>query len=201
MMTMSGKNIGFAVTGSHCTYQEIWPQVSRLREAGAEVYPIVSSAVAESTTRFGAGPEIVAHFAELTGRSVIATIVEAEPLGPSKVLDCLIVAPCTGNTLAKPANAITDTAVLMAAKTQLRNGRPLVLAISTNDALGLNAKNLGLLLNVENVFFVPFGQDNPKEKPRSLVADMELVLPTIEKALLGMQLQPILVERTMRSVR
>ena len=199
MMTMSGKNIGFAVTGSHCTYQEIWPQVSRLREAGAEVYPIVSSAVAESTTRFGAGPEIVAHFAELTGRSVIATIVEAEPLGPSKVLDCLIVAPCTGNTLAKLANAITDTAVLMAAKTQLRNGRPWYWPFPPMMPSAQCQEPWPTLECGERVF-VPFGQDNPKEKPRSQ-ADMELVLPTIEKALLGMQLQPILVERTMRSVR
>ncbi|HBG01967.1 MAG TPA: dipicolinate synthase subunit B, partial [Firmicutes bacterium] len=163
--------------------------------------PIVSGAALESTTRFGVGREIVAHFADLTGRSVITTIVGAEPLGPSKILDCLVVAPCTGNTMAKLANAITDTAVLMAAKTQLRNRKPLVLAISTNDALGLNAKNLGILLGVEGMFFVPFGQDNPTEKPRSLVADMDLIVPTIEKALIGKQLQPVIIERQMRKVR
>lgn len=200
-MTLRGKNIGFALTGSHCTYEEIWPQVIRLKEAGAEVYPIASQTVAETTTRFGVGEEIIAHFADVTGRSVITTIVEAEPLGPSKILDCLVIAPCTGNTLAKLANAITDTAVLMAAKTQLRNGKPLVLAISTNDALGLNARNVGILLGIQNVFFVPFGQDNPEAKPRSLVADMDLIVPTIECALQGKQLQPVLRERELRTVR
>ncbi len=200
-MTMRGKNIGFALTGSHCTYEDIWPQVKKLRDAGAELYPIASQTVVETTTRFGVGAEIIAHFEELTGRSVISTIVDAEPLGPKKLLDCLVVAPCTGNTLAKFANAITDTAVLMAAKTQLRNGKPLVLAISTNDALGLNAKNIGVLLPVQNVYFVPFGQDNPKEKPRSLVADMELILPTIENALQNKQLQPVIIERQVRTVR
>lgn len=200
-MTIKGKNIGFALTGSHCTYEDIWPQLRRLKELGAEVYPIASQAVAETTTRFGVGREILAHFSELTGRSVITTIVEAEPLGPSKILDCLVIAPCTGNTLAKLANAVTDTAVLMAAKTQLRNGKPVVLAISTNDALGLNAINIGTLLTVENVFFVPFGQDNPEAKPKSLVADMNLIIPTIERALHNEQLQPVLVERQLRTVR
>jgi dipicolinate synthase subunit B len=200
-MTIRGKNIGFALTGSHCTYEEIWPQVKKLREAGAEVYPIASQTVAETTTRFGVGEEIIAHFSELTTRSVITTIVEAEPLGPSKILDCLVVAPCTGSSLAKLANAISDTAVLMAAKTQLRNGRPLILAISTNDALGLNARNIGTLLNVPNLYFVPFGQDNPEAKPRSLVADMDLILPTIECALQNKQLQPVLIERQIRAVR
>lgn len=198
---MKGRNIGFALTGSHCTYQEIWPQVRRLRDAGAEVYPIASEAVAQTTTRFGVGSEIIAHFAELTGRPVMTTIVEAEPLGPSKILDCLVIAPCTGNTFAKLANAITDSAVLMAAKTQLRNGRPVVLAISTNDALGINAKNLGILLSLPQMFFVPFGQDNPEQKPRSLVADMELILPTIENALQNRQIQPVLRERKLRQVR
>lgn len=200
-MMIRGKNIGFALTGSHCTYEEIWPQVIKLLEAGAEIYPIASPTVAETTTRFGVGQEILAHFSELTKRSVITTIVEAEPLGPSKLLDCLVIAPCTGNSLAKLANAITDTAVLMAAKTQLRNQRPLVLAISTNDALGLNARNIGTLLNVPNLYFVPFGQDNPEAKPRSLVADMDLILPTIEHALQKKQLQPVLMERQIRAVR
>ncbi|NLL47462.1 MAG: dipicolinate synthase subunit B [Firmicutes bacterium] len=200
-MLVRGKNIGFALTGSHCTYEEIWPQVEKLREAGAEIYPIASQTVAETTTRFGVGSEIIAHFSALTKRPVITTIVEAEPLGPAKLLDCLVIAPCTGSSLAKLANAITDTAVLMAAKTQLRNGRPLVLAISTNDALGLNAKNLGILLNIPNLYFVPFGQDNPEAKARSLVADMDLILPTIEHALENKQMQPVLIERQVRAVR
>lgn len=200
-MLVRGKNIGFALTGSHCTYEEVWPQVEKLREAGAEIYPIASQTVAETTTRFGVGSEIIAHFSALTKRPVITTIVEAEPLGPAKLLDCLVIAPCTGSSLAKLANAITDTAVLMAAKTQLRNGRPLVLAISTNDALGLNAKNLGILLNIPNLYFVPFGQDNPEAKARSLVADMDLILPTIEHALENKQMQPVLIERQVRAVR
>ena len=200
-MLVRGKNIGFALTGSRCTYEEIWPEVEKLREAGAEIYPIASQTVAETTTRFGVGSEIIAHFSALTKRPVITTIVEAEPLGPAKLLDCLVIAPCTGSSLAKLANAITDTAVLMAAKTQLRNGRPLVLAISTNDALGLNAKNLGILLNIPNLYFVPFGQDNPEAKARSLVADMDLILPTIEHALENKQMQPVLIERQVRAVR
>lgn len=200
-MTLEGKNIGFALTGSHCTYEEIWPEVIKLQKAGAEIHPIVSETVLSSNTRFGNGAEIVNHFSNLTGRKVISSIVEAEPLGPSKTIDCVVIAPCTGNTCAKLANAITDTAVLMAAKAHLRNGRPLVLAISTNDALGLNAKNIGVLLSTPQVYFVPFGQDNPIEKPRSLVAQMDLILPTIEKALEHRQLQPVLIERKLRRVQ
>lgn len=200
-MSFEGKHIGFALTGSHCTYSEIWPEVEKLVQLGADVHPIVSSSVAETDTRFGRGKDIVAKFEEITGKRVIATIAEAEPLRPQKLLDCLVIAPCTGNTMAKLANAVTDTAVLMAAKAQLRNGRPLVLAISTNDALGLNAKNLGILLNTPCVFFVPFGQDNPVEKPKSLVADMTLICPTIAHALKGEQIQPTVIARSLRTVR
>ncbi|HHY09467.1 MAG TPA: dipicolinate synthase subunit B [Firmicutes bacterium] len=200
-MTIRGKNIGFALTASHCTYEEIWPQIAKLQAAGAEIYPFVSENVANTDTRFGLGREIVAKFADLTKRPVIKSIVDAEPVGPKKILDCLIVAPCTGNTCAKLANAVTDTAVTMVSKAHLRNGRPLVLAVSTNDALGLNAKNIGVLLNTPNCFFVPFGQDNPAEKPNSLVADMDLILPTLEKALVNRQLQPVLIEREWRRVR
>ncbi|MGB4432334.1 MAG: dipicolinate synthase subunit B [Limnochordia bacterium] len=200
-MGLRARKVGFALTGSHCTYQEIWPQVKRLKEAGAEIFPLASRVVAETDTRFGSGAEIIAHFAELAGRPVMTTIVEAEPLGPQALLDVLVIAPCTGNTCAKLANAITDTPVLMAAKAQLRNGRPVVLAISTNDALGLNAKNLGVLLNTPRVFFVPFGQDNPGQKPRSLVADMDLIVPTVEYALQGRQIQPVLIERKLREVK
>jgi dipicolinate synthase subunit B len=200
-MTLSGKRIGFAMTGSHCTYEEIWPEVEKLIAHGAAVYPIVSHAVANTDTRFGKGKDIVAKFEEITGRPVISTIVEAEPLGPQKLFDCMIIAPCTGNTMARLANAITDSAPLMAAKAQLRNGRPLVLAISTNDALGLNAKNLGILLSTPLVYFVPFGQDNPVEKPKSLVADMTLIMPTIEHALKREQIQPTVISRNLRNVR
>lgn len=200
-MTIRGKKIGFALTGSHCTYEDIWPQVKELINVGADLYPIASQAVACSNTRFGVGEEIIAHFAALTGRPVITTIVDAEPLGPGKILDCLLIAPCTGNTLAKLANAISDTPVTMAAKAQLRNEKPLVLAISSNDALGVNAKNLGTLLSVRDIYFVPFGQDNPQAKTRSLVAAMNLIIPTIEAALMKTQLQPIVIERQLRTIR
>lgn len=200
-MILLDKTIGFALTGSHCTYEEIWPQVEKLQGFGAKIQPIASQNVAETNTRFGRGEEIIRRFANLCGSSVLTTIVEVEPLGPQKILDCLLIAPCTGNSMAKLANAITDTAVLMAAKTQLRNGKPLVLAISTNDALGLNAKNLGVLLSTPQVYFVPFGQDNPREKPRSLVADMDLIVPTVKYALEGRQYQPIMIERKLRSVK
>lgn len=200
-MGLKGKTIGIALTGSHCTYGEIWPQIEGLKKAGATLYPIVSDSVRDTNTRFGKGEEIVKKLEELTNRPVISTIVEAEPLGPAKVLDLVVIAPCTGNTCAKLANAITDTAVLMTTKAHLRNGKPVVLAISTNDALGLNAKNLGILLSTKNIFFVPFGQDNPLEKPRSLVADLTLLQKTIEEALLGRQIQPILIERELRTVK
>lgn len=200
-MTIRDKNVGFALTGSHCTYEEIWTQVTRLVDAGVNVYPIVSYTVANTNTRFGRGEEIVAKFEAITGRTVIQTIVDAEPLGPQKLLDCLIIAPCTGNTLAKLANAVTDTPVLMAAKAQLRNCKPVVIGISTNDALGANAKNIGMLLNTGRVFFVPFGQDNPGEKPNSLVAHMDFIVPTLENALMDRQIQPMIIERHLRQVR
>lgn len=200
-MPLTDKHIGFALTGSHCTYEEIWPQVKKLVDLGATVHPIASYNVANTDTRFGMGKDIIAKFAKITGKDVVRSIVDAEPFGPKVPLDCIVVAPCTGNTMAKLANAITDTPVLMAVKAQLRNGKPAVLAISTNDALGLNAKNLGVLLNTENVYFVPFGQDNPTMKPNSLVSDMGLVIPTIEEALQGKQLQPVVIERKIREVR
>lgn len=200
-MYVKGKNIGFALTGSHCTYEEIWPQVQKLVELGASVYPIASQTVATTDTRFGKGNDIIKKFEDLTGKKTILDLVDAEPLGPQKLLDCLIIAPCTGNTTARLANAINDGSVTMAAKTQLRNGRPLVLAISTNDALGLNAVNIAVLLNTKNVYFVPFGQDNVVQKPNSLVADMELIIPTIEKALDNQQIQPLIIERGVRQVK
>lgn len=200
-MGISGKNVGFAFTGSHCTYEEMWPQVKALVELGANVYPVVSYNVANINTRFGDGADIVRTLETITGRGAIREIVEAEPIGPKKLFDCMIIAPCTGNSLAKLANAITDTPVLMAAKAQLRNEKPLVLAISTNDGLGLNAKNLGVLLNTTNVYFVPFGQDNPEKKPNSLVSDMSLIIPAIEIALDGKQIQPVVIERSRREVK
>ena len=200
-MPLNGKNIGFALTGSHCTYEDIWPQVEALIALGANVYPFASETVVNTDTRFGKGTDIIAKFSEITAKPVVTEIVDAEPFGPKKLLDVVIIAPCTGNTMARLANAITDTAVLMIAKAHLRNLKPLVLAISTNDGLSMNAKNLGLLLNTRNVYFVPFGQDNPDQKRNSLVADMTLIIPTLEKALEFEQLQPIIIERSIRAVK
>ena len=192
-MRLKGVRIGFALTGSHCTLGEVVDEIRRLVSEGAEVTPIVSFSVDTTDTRFGTADYWKSLLEEVTGRKVINTITGAEPIGPQQLLDVLIIAPCTGNTMAKLANAITDTPVLMAAKACLRNRRPVILAISTNDGLGLNAKNLGMLLNTKNVYFVPFGQDNPGQKPNSLVARMDLILETTIAALAGRQLQPLLV--------
>ncbi|MGO0123141.1 dipicolinate synthase subunit B [Desulfothermobacter acidiphilus] len=199
-MRLRGIKMGFALTGSFCTLGETLRQVERLLREGAEIIPIVTREVATTDTRFGAAEEWKAKLTALTGRPVIESIVGAEPIGPQRLLDILVVAPCTGNTLAKLANAITDGPVLMAIKAQLRNQRPVVLAVSTNDGLGLNAKNLGTLLNAKNVYFVPFGQDDPVKKPNSLVAKMDLLLDTVLHALQGRQLQPVLVNYVQQAV-
>lgn len=195
MSFWQGKTVGYALSGSHCTFAEVMPQIQRFVDAGANVVPIITQSVVMTDTRFGKAEEWQSKLKEMTGNAIISTIVEAEPLGPSKLLDVMIIAPCTGNTTSKLANAMTDSAVLMAAKAQMRNGRPLVLAISTNDGLGLNASNIAKLLNAKNIYFVPFGQDNPAQKPNSLVARMDLLLETCEQALRGSQLQPVLIER------
>ncbi|WP_027084359.1 dipicolinate synthase subunit B [Cohnella panacarvi] len=194
-MNWHGITVGYALSGSHCTLSEIMPQIQRFVDAGANVVPIVSTTIMTTDTRFGASADWQKTLGDITGNEIISTIVDAEPLGPSKRLDVLAIAPCTGNTTSKLANAMTDGPVLMAAKSQLRNQRPLVLAISTNDGLGLNAANIAKLLVTKNVYFVPFGQDNPQAKPNSLVARMDLVMETCEAALQGKQLQPLLIER------
>ena len=192
-MRLQGVRVGFALTGSHCTLNRVLPELRRLVAEGAEVCPILSPAVETTDTRYGRAAQWAEEVTAITGRRPITSIAEAEPIGPQKLLDVLIIAPCTGNTLAKLANGITDNAVLMAAKAQLRNQRPVVLAISTNDALSANAKNLGLLLNMKNVYLVPFGQDDPYNKWASVVAKMELLLDTTLAALEGRQIQPLLV--------
>jgi dipicolinate synthase subunit B len=166
-----------------------------LVELGATVIPIVSHTVMEVSTRFGEAGEWARRIEEATGNQAITTIPEAEPLGPSKRLDCLVIAPCTGNTLSRLANAATDSPVLMAAKATMRNDRPVVIAISTNDGLGLNLYNIAKLINMKNIFFVPFGQDAPHVKMNSLVSLMRLIPETCEAALEKRQLQPLLVER------
>ncbi|MGO4696504.1 dipicolinate synthase subunit B [Paenibacillus sp. 2TAB26] len=194
-MNWSGITVGYALSGSHCTFAEVMPEIKRFVDAGANVVPIVSNTLMTTDTRFGKSEDWQTQLKAITGNELISTIVQAEPLGPSKLLDVLVIAPCTGNTTSRLANAITDSAVLMAAKAQMRNGRPLVLAISTNDGLGLNAANIAKLLVAKHIYFVPFGQDNPVQKPNSLVARMDLVLEACEAALSGKQLQPLLIER------
>lgn len=194
-MTLQGKRIGFAVTGSHCTLDRVLPELERLVAAGADVTSIVSPSVVTTETRFGSPAKWLSRLEDITGKKPLTKIAEVEPIGPQKLLDVMVVAPCTGNTMAKLAQGIIDTPVLMACKAHLRNQRPVVLAISTNDALSMNAKNLGLLLNTRNIYFVPFGQDNPETKPNSLDSDLDLLAPAVEAALTGRQLQPILVQR------
>lgn len=194
-MNWQGITVGYALTGSHCTLPEVLPQIRRFVEAGANVVPVISHSVLTTDTRFGTAEQWQRELRQATGNEIISSIVDAEPLGPSKRFDVMVIAPCTGNTTSKLANAITDGPVLMAAKAQMRNGRPLVLAISTNDGLGLNAANIAKLLVAKHIYFVPFGQDNPHGKPNSLVAHMDLLLETCEAALQGKQLQPMLIER------
>ena len=192
-MLLEGVKVGIAITGSFCTLDIILIEIKRLIDEGADVYPIISFNVDNFDTRFGTAKGWKDKIKEATGKEIISTIQGAESIGPKAYLDIVVVAPCTGNTLAKLANAITDTPVTMAWKAHLRNNKPVVLGISTNDGLGANAKNLGLLLNMKNVYFVPFGQDDPIKKCNSLIADYEKIVPTIVKALKGEQIQPLLI--------
>lgn len=189
---MKDLKIGYALCGSFCTVEKSLQQMAALQSAGAEIFPILSPAVFETDTRFFKSSEIKARITEITPHPIIHTVREAEPIGPKKMFQLLVISPCTGNTLAKLANGLTDTAVTMAAKAHLRNGAPLLLAIATNDALSGSAQNIGRLLNTKNVFFVPFGQDDPFKKPTSLICKFESLIPAAKAALNGKQLQPIL---------
>jgi dipicolinate synthase subunit B len=189
-----GKRIGVAMSASHCNLQRAMDQLQVLAAEGAELIPIISSNIRTTETRFGSPDDWITQIERITGRRPLMTIPEVEPFGPKVKLDVLLVMPCTGNTLAKLANAINDTPVCMAAKAQMRNHRPVVLAITTNDALGMNARNLGALLGARNIYFVPFRQDNPAGKPTSVDADVEQYLvPTLRAAMEGRQLQPLLL--------
>lgn len=189
---MKKKKIGFAITGSFCTYEKIKKIIKEMTESGMELVPVFSDNAQTIDSRFGKAEEFVKQVEELTGKKSIRSIQEAEPIGPSGCFDAMVIAPCTGNTMAKLCNGITDTPVLMAAKAHLRNEKPLVLAVSTNDALGMNFKNLGMLANMRDIYFVPFGQDNYEVKPKSMIAHMELIPETIKEALLGKQIQPMI---------
>lgn len=190
---LRGVKIGVVLTGSHCTIENVIPQLKLLVKEGAEVYPIFSYVVDEVDNRFYKADDLKKIIKDITDHPIINTIVGAEPIGPQKLLDIVVVAPATGNTIAKLANGIVDTPALMAVKAQLRNQRPVVIAISSNDALSLNAKNIGTLLAMKNIYFVPFRQDNPFEKANSVVADMDLITDTIIYALQGKQIQPLLL--------
>ncbi|MDN4607413.1 dipicolinate synthase subunit B [Sporosarcina highlanderae] len=190
---LQGKRIGLGITASHCTYDQILPMISELQENGATVVPVITHSVLTAATRFGTGEEWIKRIEEATGEKVISTIVGAEPFGPTSPVDIMIIAPMTGNSISKFANAATDSPVLMAAKATLRNGSPVLLGISTNDALGLNGQNVMKLLNMKNVFFIPFGQDDPFKKPNSLISDFTKMVPAAAAALEHKQLQPLLI--------
>ncbi len=188
---MYNKKIGFAMCGSYCTFSEVLPQIKILKELGGDITPIMSENVYSTDTRFGTSEHFIEEVKNITGKEIIHTISGAEPIGPKGLLDILVIAPCTGNTLGKLACGITDSSVTMAAKAHLRNERPLVIAVSTNDALGSSAKNIGALMNCRNIYFVPIGQDAPFSKTRSCVAKFELIPQTVSAALVGEQVQPI----------
>ena len=185
-------NIGFAMCGSLCTFERVFPVMEALAKQHSLV-PIFSGTSAAVDSRFGKGKDHIARAADICGRQPLLSIAEVEPIGPRRLLDALIIAPCTGNTLAKLAHGIADTSVTMAAKSHLRNGRPVIIAVSTNDGLAAAAENIGKLLVRKNYYFVPFRQDDPTEKPNSLVADFTLIRKTLESALRGIQLQPVIM--------
>ena len=191
-MNLSGKTIGFAITGSFCTFAKIKGELMHLMEEDVNVIPIFSFNAYSLDTRFGKADEFVNAIESITKNKAIHTIAEAEKFGPKKILDILLIAPCTGNTMGKLVNGITDTPVLMAAKGHLRNQLPVVISLSTNVALGMNFKNIGSLMNIKNLYFVPFGQDDCKLKPNSLIAHTDLIIPALESALDGKQIQPII---------
>ncbi|MBO5036293.1 MAG: dipicolinate synthase subunit B [Clostridia bacterium] len=187
-----GIRLGFAICGSFCTFKRVIPVIERLVCDGFDVYPIMSFTAYNTDTRFGAAEDFIAQIESITGKKIIHSIRDAEPIGPKKMLDIIVVAPCTGNTLAKLSLGIADTPVTLAVKAHLRNNRPVVIAVSTNDALSGNAKSIGALMNMKNISFVPFVQDDSEEKPSSLVAVMEKIPETVVSALSGKQIQPLL---------
>ena len=184
--------VGIAITSSFCTLSKVLKVIQDLKSKGYDLYPIVSKNIIDYDTRFGKSEDIINKIKELTGKEIVSDIVNAEKFGPANKMDVMLVLPATGNFLSKMANGITDNAVNLAVKATLRNQSPVVLAISTNDGLGLNGQNIMKLMNTKGVFVVPFGQDDYKSKPNSLVAKFDLVIPTIESALEGKQLQPVL---------
>ena len=192
-MNVKGKKIGYVLTGSFCTFNKTIPIMKELAEMGAEIVPIMSFNSYELDTKFGKAQDFIDKIENISGKKIIHTIPDAEPIGPKRLTDIMVIAPCSGNTISKLAYDIIDTPATMAAKSHLRNNLPIVIAISTNNGLGANAENIGKLLNRRNYYFVPFRQDNPITKPRSIVADFDMIIKTVEAALEGEQINPILL--------
>jgi len=187
------QTIGFAMCGSFCTFKDTIPQIKLLNDKGYEVIPIMSQNAYTFNTRFGAAKDFIASIEDMCNKNIIHSIEQAEPIGPKSLLDAMIIAPCTGNSASKISLGITDTSVTMSAKAHLRNEKPLIIAISTNDALGLSAKNIGLLHSSKNIYFVPYKQDSPQNKPSSMVAEMDKIHDTLISAMKGKQLQPMII--------
>ena len=188
---MKKATVGFAMCGSFCTFEKAFAQMKKLKESGFDIIPVMSQNAASTDTRFGRAEDMVKTAEAIAGRSVIKTVADAEPIGPKNMCDLLVIAPCTGNTLAKLALGVTDTSVTMAAKSHLRVLKPVLLCAATNDALGASAQNIGRLLNTKNMYFVPLRQDDPLKKPNSLVADFNKLPVCVEAALLRRQIQPV----------
>src|SRR5690625_1172068 len=193
MMNVKGKRIGFGLTGSHTTYHKVFPQMERLMAEGADVIPIVSYIIKNTNTKNGKAEHHIGKIEYITKRQIISTILGAEPLGPKEPLDCMVIAPLTGNSLSKLAHAFSDSPVLFTAKSTMRNQKPIVLGISTNDALGLNGVNLMRLMASKLIYFIPYGQDDPYGKPNSLISNMDYLVDAVEGALEFNQIQPIIL--------
>ncbi len=191
---LKNKKIGLCITGSFCNLSKVKPEIDMLKEKGVEkIIPIVSYSILNETNRFGTPEETITLLKQETGEEIVDTITKAEPIGPKNLVDIIVVAPCTGNTIAKLANGITDTPVLMAIKGHIRNNKPVVLGVSTNDGLGMNGENILKLLNTKNFYFIPFKQDDPENKPKSLVYDYTKMVDTMEMALQNKQIQPLII--------
>ncbi len=193
-MWLEGKKIGIGITGSFCTINEVKPILIELKNLGADLYPFISETVAKYDTRFNNAKDFIADIESVCGRSVVRDIVKAEPFGPKIPLDLMLLFPLTGVSLSKLANGINDTAPIMAAKTTLRNQKPVVVALYTNDALGNNGVNIFKLVNAKNFYFVPFGQDDYIKKPNSMTAKTSMIVETVKYALEGIQIQPLIIE-------
>ena len=186
--------LGFALCGSFCTFSKVIPYIRELKKSDIDVIPVMSFNAYGTDTRFGTAEDFISEIEDICGHKIIHTLTAAEPIGPKKLIDALVIAPCTGNTLAKLSLGIADTPVTLAAKSTLRNANPVIIAVSTNDALSNAAKNIGSLMNYKNVFFVPYSQDDSKNKPTSIVADFSKIGETLYEAMAGRQLQPLLLQ-------